>query len=78
MAPMGICVSKVPLPRLRHDSWAQMREKRFARDGPPVGLKTVLFGFWRSYPAGEVEKWFLPPTTSCGVPLSLDPLGKRW
>lgn len=33
VAPMGICVSKVPLPRLRHDSWAQMREERRGLQG---------------------------------------------
>lgn len=60
VAPVGICVSKVPLPRLRHDSWAQMRgERRFARDRLPVGRKAMAFGFGRSYPVREVEKWVL-------------------
>lgn len=36
----------------------------------------MAFALGRSYPAGEVEKWFLPATTSCGVPPSLDPLVK--
>lgn len=33
VAPMGICVSKVPLLRLHHDSWAQTREERRGLQG---------------------------------------------
>lgn len=45
VAPVGICISKVPLPRLHPYSWAQMRkQRRLARDRPPVGRTALEFG----------------------------------